>query len=88
MLIGRVYDLRKTIDGLTNVPPDRQKVIGLLKGQSKLSSELDGTRFGNLALKEGVVKFTLIGTPEDQTFKDTLRKDTPVGHTTSSYSRS
>lgn len=73
-----MYDLRKTIDGLTNVPPDRQKVIGLLKGQSKLSSELDGTRFGNLALKEGVVKFTLIGTPEDQTFKDTLRKDTPV----------
>jgi ubiquitin-like domain-containing CTD phosphatase 1 len=71
---GRVYDFRTTISNLTNVPPERQKVVGLLRGSLKLSNELDTIRFGNLSLKEGVVKFTMIGTPEDQSFRDTLRE--------------
>jgi hypothetical protein len=56
----RVYDFRKTISKLTNVPPERQKLVGLLHGR-------------NLSLKEGVVKFTMIGTPEDQSFKENQR---------------
>jgi len=70
----RVYDFRTTISNLTNVPPERQKVVGLLRGSLKLSNELDTIRFGNLSLKEGVVKFTMIGTPEDQSFRDALRE--------------
>lgn len=71
---GRVYDFRTTISNLTNVPPERQKVVGLLRGSLKLSNEVDTIRFGNLSLKEGVVKFTMIGTPEDQSFRDALRE--------------
>lgn len=71
---GRVYDFRTTISTLTNVPPERQKVVGLLRGSLKLSNEVDTIRFGNLSLKDGVVKFTMIGTPEDQSFRDTLRE--------------
>lgn len=35
---------------------------------------MDASRFGNLSLKDGVVKFTMIGTPEDQTFRDLARE--------------
>jgi hypothetical protein len=69
----RVYDFRKTISKLTNVPPERQKLVGLLHGSLKISNEMDPVRFGNLSLKEGVVKFTMIGTPEDQSFKENRR---------------
>ena len=55
------------IQSLTNVPPVRQKLIGLTKG--KLPVELDPTRFGTLGVKDGT-KFTMIGTPEDLSFKD------------------
>jgi hypothetical protein len=81
---GRVYDFRTTISNLTNVPPERQKVVGLLRGSLKLSNEVDTIRFGNLSLKEGVVKFTMIGTPEDQSFRDTLRETENI---VSSFSR-
>ena len=64
---GRVYDFRAQIEALTAVPPVRQKLIGLTKG--KLSAELDSKRFGTLSVKHGV-KFTMIGTPEDLSFKD------------------
>ncbi|EIW66772.1 hypothetical protein TREMEDRAFT_34604 [Tremella mesenterica DSM 1558] len=62
-----VYDFRDVIYRLTNVPPVRQKLIGLTKG--KLSPELDSTRFGTLGIKDGS-KFTMIGTPEELSFKD------------------
>jgi len=62
-----VYDFRAKIEALTAVPPVRQKLIGLTKG--KLSAELDSTRFGTLGVKPGA-KFTMIGTPEDLSFKD------------------
>ncbi|KAK1925545.1 HAD-like domain-containing protein [Papiliotrema laurentii] len=62
-----VYDFREQIQTLTAVPPVRQKLIGLTKG--KLSAELDSTRFGTLGIKKGI-KFTMIGTPEELSFKD------------------
>jgi ubiquitin-like domain-containing CTD phosphatase 1 len=63
----RVYDFRAIIQILTSVPPIRQKLIGLSKG--KLSSELDSARFGSLGVKKEC-RFTMIGTPEDMSFKD------------------
>lgn len=62
-----MYDFRAQIEQLTAVPAVRQKLIGLTKG--KLSAELDSTRFGTLGVKPNV-KFTMIGTPEDMSFKD------------------
>jgi len=66
-MADRVYDFRATIQGLTCVPPIRQKLIGLTKG--KLATELDSTRFGALGVKDGV-KFMMVGTPEEMSFKD------------------
>lgn len=63
----RVYDFRAQIENLTNVPPERQKLIGLTKG--KLSAELDSARFGTLGVKKGV-RFTMVGTPAELSFKD------------------
>ncbi|KAK4687029.1 ubiquitin-like domain-containing CTD phosphatase 1, partial [Tremellales sp. Uapishka_1] len=62
-----VYDFKAMIHNLTRVPPVRQKLIGLTKG--KLSDEYDSTRFGNLGVKK-TGKFTMIGTPEEDSFKD------------------
>lgn len=62
-----MYDFRQRLTELTNVPPDRQKLIGLTKG--KLSVELDSARFGTLGVKPQC-KFTMIGTPEELSFKD------------------
>ncbi|ORX40043.1 HAD-like domain-containing protein [Kockovaella imperatae] len=62
-----VYDFREQIHRLTQVPPVRQKIIGLSKG--KLGTETDSRRFGSLGVKKDC-KFTLIGTPESDTFKD------------------
>ncbi|RSH91132.1 hypothetical protein EHS25_010308 [Saitozyma podzolica] len=62
-----VYDFRNLIHGLTRVPPARQKLIGLSKG--KLPPEADPLRFATLGIKKGC-KFTMIGTPEELSFKD------------------
>jgi ubiquitin-like domain-containing CTD phosphatase 1 len=62
-----VYDFRNLIHGLTRVPPARQKLIGLSKG--KLPPEADPVRFATLGIKKGC-KFTMIGTPEELSFKD------------------
>lgn len=68
----RIYDFKETIHTLTRVPIAVQKIIGLTKG--KLSPEMDSKRFGSLGLKRpggaGVIKFTLVGTPEELRFKD------------------
>jgi ubiquitin-like domain-containing CTD phosphatase 1 len=71
-LRNRVFDFRNKILELTNVPFARQKLVGLLKGASKITEEMDATRFGSLGVKDGVVKFTMIGTPEAQSFKDPI----------------
>ncbi|KIP12326.1 hypothetical protein PHLGIDRAFT_27453 [Phlebiopsis gigantea 11061_1 CR5-6] len=61
----RVFDLKATLYSLTNVPPERQKILGLVKG--KLPPE-EGT-IHDLKLVPGK-KFTLIGTPEGGEIKD------------------
>jgi ubiquitin-like domain-containing CTD phosphatase 1 len=67
LIVSRVYDFRAAIETLTSVPAVRQKLIGLIRG--KLGDEFDSTRFASLGVKKGC-KFTMIGTPEDLTFKD------------------
>lgn len=66
---SRIYDFRSSVEQLTNVPPTRQKIVGLGKG--KLDTKLDSARFGSLELKKGgLIKFTLIGTPEAMALKE------------------
>ncbi|EKM55328.1 uncharacterized protein PHACADRAFT_255874 [Phanerochaete carnosa HHB-10118-sp] len=61
----RVFDLKATLYSLTNVPPERQKILGLAKG--KLPP--DEVLIHNLGLVPGK-KFSLIGTPEGDEIKD------------------
>lgn len=61
----RVFDLKAALQSLTNVPPERQKIIGLVKG--KLPA--DDVCVGDLKLAPGK-KFTLIGTPQGDEIKD------------------
>ncbi|KAF7322378.1 HAD subfamily IIID h [Mycena chlorophos] len=60
----RVFDLKAALHGLTRVPPERQKVLGLVKGNKAL---VDQDRIGDLRLNK---KFTLIGTPDGEEIKD------------------
>ncbi|KAL1412797.1 hypothetical protein Q8F55_000545 [Vanrija albida] len=62
-----VYDLRTQIETLTSVPPDAQKILGLVRG--KLGGDVDGVRIGTLGVKPNA-KFTLVGTPEHLRFKE------------------
>jgi ubiquitin-like domain-containing CTD phosphatase 1 len=66
-LTSSVFDFREKIYTLTEVPAERQKLIGLTKG--KLAAEHDASRFGTLGIKSGI-KFTMIGTPVKDSFKD------------------
>ncbi|KAA1469377.1 HAD IIID h [Dentipellis sp. KUC8613] len=61
----RVFDLKAALFSLTNVPPDRQKILGLVKGKLPPDEE----RVGDLKIVSGK-KFTLIGTPEGDEIKD------------------
>lgn len=61
----RVYDLKAALQSLTNVPPERQKILGLVKG--KLPP--DQACIADLHLSTGK-KFTLVGTPEGAEIKD------------------
>jgi ubiquitin-like domain-containing CTD phosphatase 1 len=61
----RVFDLKAALQSLTDVPPERQKILGLVKG--KLPP--DQARITDLHLSVGK-KFTLIGTPEGAEIKD------------------
>ncbi|KAJ7572057.1 HAD subfamily IIID h [Mycena floridula] len=61
----RVFDLKAMLQSLTNVPPARQKILGLVKG--KLPS--DGGLIKDLNLVSGK-KFSLVGTPEGDEIKD------------------
>ncbi|KAI0032824.1 HAD-like domain-containing protein [Vararia minispora EC-137] len=61
----RVHDLKAVLFSLTNVPPERQKILGLVKG--KLPPE--DARIGDLNLVSGK-KFNLVGTPEGAEIKD------------------
>ncbi|KAH8099554.1 HAD-like domain-containing protein [Cristinia sonorae] len=61
----RVFDLKAALHEQTNVPPERQKILGLVKG--KLPE--DAVRIGDLKLVSGK-KFTLVGTPNGDEIKD------------------
>ncbi|RDB21192.1 Ubiquitin-like domain-containing CTD phosphatase 1 [Hypsizygus marmoreus] len=61
----RVFDLKATLHAMTRVPPERQKILGLVKG--KLPP--DQGRIVDLRLVTGK-KFTLVGTPEGDEIKD------------------
>lgn len=64
----RVYDLKTALRDLTNVPLERQKILGLVKG--KLPE--DQVLIADLRLPAGK-KFTLVGTPEGDEIKDPSR---------------
>ncbi|KII88126.1 hypothetical protein PLICRDRAFT_612640 [Plicaturopsis crispa FD-325 SS-3] len=61
----RVFDLKALLQSLTDVPPERQKILGLVKGKLPPDQE----RVSDLKLSAGK-KFTLIGTPEGHEIKD------------------
>ncbi|KAL9715271.1 hypothetical protein Ac2012v2_001932 [Leucoagaricus gongylophorus] len=61
----RVYDLKTALHDLTNVPLERQKILGLVKG--KLPE--DQVLIADLHLPAGK-KFTLVGTPAGDEIKD------------------
>ncbi|KAI5478438.1 ubiquitin-like domain-containing CTD phosphatase 1 [Pseudohyphozyma bogoriensis] len=62
-----VGDLKGVLWSLTSVPPQRQKIVGLVKG--KLPD--DAVEVASLGLKEGIVKaFMMIGTPEGMEMKE------------------
>ena len=65
-LSAPLSELRMLIEGLTNVPPKSQKLIGLTK---KVGLKLDDSvplESLQLAIKDGVVKISLIGTPDSE----------------------
>ncbi|KAF9227726.1 HAD subfamily IIID h [Gyrodon lividus] len=61
----RVFDLKACLMSLTNVPPERQKILGLVKGRLPPDQE----RISDLKITAGR-KFTLIGTPAGDEIKD------------------
>ncbi|KAF9246355.1 HAD-like domain-containing protein [Melanogaster broomeanus] len=61
----RVFDLKAALMTLTNVPPERQKILGLVKGKLPPDQE----RISDLKIAAGR-KFTLIGTPAGDEIKD------------------
>ncbi len=62
-----MFDFRQKIYSLTQVKPESQKLIGLVKG--KLPAKDDLQRFGSLGLSHSRVKFTMVGTPEEESFE-------------------
>lgn len=66
----RIFDLKAALFSMTDVPPERQKILGLVKG--RLPPE-DG-RIGDLGLISGK-KFTLVGTPQGHELKDPNRME-------------
>ncbi|KAI0282703.1 HAD IIID h [Russula brevipes] len=60
-----IFDLKVVLFSMTDVPPERQKILGLVKG--KLPT--DDVRIGDLGLICGK-KFTLVGTPQGHELKD------------------
>jgi ubiquitin-like domain-containing CTD phosphatase 1 len=71
--------LKGTLYSLTNVPPERQKILGLVKGKLPPDQE----RIGDLKLVSGK-KFTLVGTPEGDEIKDPSRQLSLNQHSASS----
>ncbi|KAG6330807.1 hypothetical protein ID866_8284 [Astraeus odoratus] len=64
----RVYDLKVALLNLTNVPPERQKILGLVKGRLPP----DEGKISDLNITPGK-NFILIGTPAGDEIKDPSR---------------
>ncbi|KAJ6531234.1 HAD-like domain-containing protein [Mycena capillaripes] len=63
----RIFDFKAALHNLTKVPPERQKILGLVRA-NKLPP--DQGRIADLRLPTTGKKFTLIGTPEGDEIKD------------------
>ncbi|KAI0664697.1 HAD-like domain-containing protein, partial [Cubamyces menziesii] len=59
-----VYDLKAALMSLTNVPPERQKILGLVKGKLPTDDER------MYVCSPPDLIFTLVGTPEGHEIKD------------------
>lgn len=84
----RVFDLKAALQSLTDVPPERQKILGLVKGKLPPEQERVYVHYfihviywhlqkicfhsADLKLVAGK-KFTLIGTPQGNEIKDPSR---------------
>jgi len=66
----RIFDLKVVLFSMTDVPPERQKILGLVKGKLPPDDE----RIGDLRLMSGK-KFTLVGTPQGRELKDPNRME-------------
>lgn len=72
---------------MTDIPPERQKILGLVKGNLPNDEvSLGSLQFPPISLRaspnsttgEKRITITLIGTPLDQTFKDPGESDIEV----------
>ncbi|KAG8747038.1 hypothetical protein FRC12_014164, partial [Ceratobasidium sp. 428] len=68
----RVLDLKEKLFALTNVPNERQKILGLVKG--KLPD--DSVRVADMKFA-ATKKFTLVGTPVGDEFKEISEDQLP-----------
>ncbi|KAF8503797.1 HAD subfamily IIID h [Russula emetica] len=66
----RIFDLKAVLFSMTDVPPERQKILGLVKGRLPP----DDGRIGDLGLISGK-KFTLVGTPQGHELRDPNRME-------------
>jgi len=64
----RIFDLKAVLFSMTDVPPERQKILGLVKGRLPA----DDGRIGDIGLISGK-KFQLVGTPQGRELKDPSR---------------
>ncbi|KAI5119947.1 hypothetical protein M0805_002136 [Coniferiporia weirii] len=66
----RVDDLKSLLFSMTDVPPERQKILGLVKGKLPPDDET----IANMKLPSGK-KFSLVGTPVGNELKDPSQMD-------------
>jgi len=66
----RIFDLKAVLFSMTDVPPERQKILGLVKGRLPA----DDGRIGDIGLINGK-KFQLVGTPQGRELKDPSRME-------------
>ena len=86
LLSAPLSELRVLIEGLTNVPSKNQKLIGLTK---KIGLKLDDDatlESQQLAVKNGIIKISLIGTPDAEIAKFESKTMTETVHVFNDFS--
>jgi ubiquitin-like domain-containing CTD phosphatase 1 len=68
-LSSPLSELKHLIQGLTTVPSTSQKLIGLTKKVGQKLIDDNSLEWHQPALKNGVIKITLIGTPDEEIAK-------------------